>query len=466
MYPPRSAKYKQEKKQKQQRQNKVWMIINLTLIVAVCLVGLYIYYSSDNPTSANPDAAAAGDLGLNPSNAGSAGGEGFSSASETGQGSAASNPQHGDSSAGDSASPSVNPEPGTGTATGAGKEDASSADLATAGSSGVQPANSSAGGAVPVNEEPSVVLHFGGDTLFSGKVEAKLEKTGYDYPFQYVSRLFQQDDLTLLNLETPITHGGVGAEDKQYVFKSSPKALNAMAQAGVDAVNLANNHTLDQGVEGLLDTLDHLKNAGIASVGAGADADQAYAPQYFERKGIRIAVFGFSRVLPKADWAAGAGKPGIAGVYDATRAIAAIKQARQQADLVIVIAHWGKERVQQVEDSQTKLARSFVDAGADLVVGGHPHVLQGLEQYKGKWIAYSTGNFIFTRSSNEKTWETAVFEARCSKSGACSMKLIPYTAELGQPVPMNAEDGAKLLQEIQSLSPGVTVDMAGNAAAS
>ncbi|GGA44755.1 capsular polysaccharide biosynthesis protein [Paenibacillus physcomitrellae] len=310
-----------------------------------------------------------------------------------------------------------------------------------------------------------MVLHFGGDTLFSGKAETKLENAGYDYPFQYVNSLFTQDDLTVLNLETPVTYGGKGASDKQYVFKSSPKALEAMAEAGVDAVNLANNHTLDQGEEGLLDTLDHLKNAGIASVGAGVNADQAYAPQYFERKGIKIALFGFSRVLPKADWAAGASKPGIAGVYDPTRAYAAIKAARQKADLILVITHWGKERVQQFDDTQTALAHGLIDAGADLVIGGHPHVLQGLEQYKGKWIAYSTGNFIFTRSTNEKTWETAVFEARCSKSGSCGMKLIPYTAELAQPVPMQAEDAAKLLQEIQSLSPGVTVDKAGNVSA-
>ncbi|WP_238996684.1 CapA family protein [Paenibacillus pinistramenti] len=437
------------------------MIINLMLIVAVCLVGLYVYYNSDNnaasdlgqPQAESSNAAGGSEAPSAESSASSAG-----TASEDSQ-------QAAPSAAGSEAdAPAASLQQG-----GAGNAAAASADgtaNASAGAEGNQSGSQGdAASASPEDAGGSLVLHFGGDTLFSGKVADKLGTEGYDFPFQYVSSLFQQDDLTVLNLETPVTDGGVGAADKQYVFKSSPKALEAMAAAGVDAVNLANNHTLDQGEEGLLDTLDHLKSAGIASVGAGSDDDQAYAPYYVEKKGIKIALFGFSRVLPKSDWAAGAGHPGIASVYDPSRAYAAVKAARQKADVVIVVTHWGKERVQQYDDTQQSLAHGLIDAGADLVIGGHPHVLQGLEQYKGKWIAYSTGNFIFTRSSAAKTWETALFEVRCTKTGSCSMKLVPYDAELAQPVPMDAAAGAKLLQEIQSLSPGVTVDKAGNAAA-
>ncbi|MNJ55024.1 Capsule biosynthesis protein CapA [compost metagenome] len=230
----------------------------------------------------------------------------------------------------------------------------------------------------------------------------------------------------------------------------------------MDAVNLANNHTLDQGVEGLLDTMRHLKDNSIQYFGAGKNKSEAYAPIYFERKGIRIALCGFSRVIPKADWAAGKNKPGVAAVYDPAEALKTVKTAREAADLVIVVTHWGKERTTELEKHQTSLARSFIDAGADLIIGGHPHVLQGIEQYKGKWIAYSTGNFIFTKkSSAPDTWDTAVFEAKCTKKGDCQMKLLPFRTEIGQPVPLKGEEAAQVLKRVESLSQDVKINSNG-----
>ncbi|WP_342423461.1 CapA family protein [Paenibacillus sp. FSL E2-0178] len=301
----------------------------------------------------------------------------------------------------------------------------------------------------------TVKLNFAGDVIFAGKVAELLQKKGYDYSYSALDGMFKKDDLTVVNLETPITTGGVGAANKQFVFKGAPEALDALKSAGVDAVNLANNHTLDQGEEGLLDTLKHLSKRGIPYVGAGKNSKEAYSAQYFERQGIRIALLGFTRVMPVIEWKAEAGKPGLASVYDSAEALKAIAAAKQQADLVVVVVHWGKERMEQYDKTQQTLGHSFIDAGADLVMGGHPHVLQGIEPYKGKWIAYSTGNFIFTRSSLPATWETAVFQAECSKEGQCSLKLSPMDAELGQPVPMNEADGQLLLHKVESLSSGL-----------
>jgi poly-gamma-glutamate synthesis protein (capsule biosynthesis protein) len=301
----------------------------------------------------------------------------------------------------------------------------------------------------------TVKLSFAGDVMFAGKVSELLQKKGYDYSYSALDGLFRKDDLTVVNLETPITTGGVGAENKQYVFKGAPEALDALKSAGVDAVNLANNHTLDQGEAGLLDTLNNLSKRGIPYVGAGSDGKEAFSAQYFERQGIKIALLGYTRVMPHSDWMAGASKPGIASVYDSTAALKAIAAAKQQADLVVVVVHWGKERIEQYDKTQQELGHSFIDAGADLVMGGHPHVLQGIEPYKGKWIAYSTGNFIFTRSTVPATWETAVFQAECSKSGQCSLTLNPMDAELGQPVPMNEADGQLLLNRVEALSAGL-----------
>lgn len=307
-----------------------------------------------------------------------------------------------------------------------------------------------------MNEPKSVVMNFAGDTLFSGKVEGVLKEQGYDYPYRYLGTTFLDDDLTVLNLETPVTTKGTPVENKQFVFKSSPEALSALRDAGVEAVNLANNHILDQGVDGLLDTLRHLQEHGIEYVGAGKNAQEAYSARYFELNGMTVALLGFSQVLPETSWYALDDRPGVAGAYDHVlpQVEKAIRAARERADLVVVITHWGEERKFQPNDNQSKLARAIIDAGADLCIGGHPHVLQGLERYNGKWIAYSTGNFIFTKSANPDTWKTAIFQATCTNQGDCDMKLIPYRTDVGQVIPLEGEEALALLQEIQERSIG------------
>ncbi|MDR7317393.1 CapA family protein [Brevibacillus nitrificans] len=305
--------------------------------------------------------------------------------------------------------------------------------------------------------EPKISLSFAGDVMMSGNVEKTLQEKGYDYAFSHVSSLFLADDYTIVNLETPITERGTPSANKAFVYKSSPLAVPAMKHAGIDAVNLANNHTLDQGTEGLLDTLAALENHQIDYVGAGKDDARAYAPVYVEKNGIRVALLGFSRVIPEYSWYAGKKKPGLAATYDPALAVQAIQEAQAGADVVIVIAHWGKEKVDDPIEHQTTLARTFIDAGADLVIGGHPHVLQGFEKYQDKWIAYSLGNFIFTRAAEPKTWESMVLQAQCTKQGSCELTMLPYHAELGQAVPMNEADGRLLLERIQSLSDSVTI---------
>jgi poly-gamma-glutamate synthesis protein (capsule biosynthesis protein) len=318
--------------------------------------------------------------------------------------------------------------------------------------------------AVPKQEEKKedqLLFHFAGDTMFSGRVAEKLKIEGNDFPFQHVSSIFQNDDLSVLNLESPITTRGTNAEDKQYVFESSPDITPYMAKAGIDVVNLANNHILDKGKDGLLDTFSHLDDNKISYIGAGKNKKSAYTPIYVERKGVKIALLGFSRVLPKMEWAAGKFSPGVAEMYNPKLALEAVEEARKEAKLVIVVTHWGRERVTKLQDHQKDLAHALVDAGADLVVGSHPHVLQGIEQYKGKWIAYSLGNFIFTKSKTVETWETAVLQVKANKDGILSAKLIPYVTGIGQPIPMEAEQAQKMFKRVEGLSPGVTITSEG-----
>jgi poly-gamma-glutamate synthesis protein (capsule biosynthesis protein) len=309
--------------------------------------------------------------------------------------------------------------------------------------------------------ETKVKLAFVGDILLADTVEKLLLQNGYDYPYTNVKTLLSEPDLTVANLETPVTERGE-KQTKEYVYRSSPQALPALRDSGIDVVNLANNHVMDYGAEGLLDTVSNLDAAGIPHVGAGSNLDEALKPVIVEKNGIRIAVLGFSRVVPNSGWKANANQPGVADTYSYTVPVETIRNTKQQADLVVVFAHWGTERKDTPDPVQTDLAHRYIDAGADLVIASHPHVLQGLESYKDKWIAYSLGNFIFTTNDVAKTWETIVLQAECAKTGACSLKAVPVLTKWASPEPLEGEAGAKLLQRLSGLSYGARIEADGS----
>jgi poly-gamma-glutamate synthesis protein (capsule biosynthesis protein) len=171
-----------------------------------------------------------------------------------------------------------------------------------------------------------------------------------------------------------------------------------------------------------------------------------------EKKGMKIAFLGFSRVVPDTSWKAGFKHPGVADTYDYKAPVLAIEKARAQADLVVVIAHWGLERTDTPVAYQTELAHRFIDAGADLIIGGHPHVLQGFETYKGKWIAYSLGNFIFTTNNVKETLETFILNASCSKDRKCTLQAVPVLTKYAKPEVMKLEQGAALFDRITAVS--------------
>jgi len=477
MYPPRSQKKRSGSKNRKLKRRRVWLTVNACLLLMIAIL-LSFYFLADprkEATGLPPQQPAAANTEQNESPPGEHKDQGTPpdvSAGDTEERPGGENTEKAEEPVEKQGEPETKPPESKQTDQKQAEKPQDEVKEQPPGQAQKNPSEDSAeneNGAKDAGEEDSdapedhsiikddgqsVTIHFVGDMIFSGKVETLLEKKGYSYPFAYLGDRFKKDDLTLGNLETPVTTGGVGAKNKQFVFKSSPKALEALRAAGMDAVNLGNNHILDQGEVGLLDTIKYLDQSGIQYVGAGKNADRAYKPLYFNRKGMTIALIGASRVYPETSWAAGANKPGVASAYDkASRVISSIAEARKKADLVIVMVHWGIERALTPNDIQKKLGHDFIDAGADLIIGGHPHVLQGLEQYKGKWIAYSTGNFIFTKSSTPSTWKTAVFQANCKKSG-CSMKLVPFHAELGQPVPMNAQEGGQLMKELQNLSIG------------
>jgi len=316
--------------------------------------------------------------------------------------------------------------------------------------------------APPAVSGAQVTFAFVGDVLLGETVGTMLEQRGYDYPYEHVADLLRGADIAGANLETAVAAAGEKRQQKQYEFRSDPKALPAFREAGFDIVSLANNHSMDFGAEGLRETMRHLEANEIAHVGAGENAEEAYAPRIFERNGLRVAVLGFSRVIPDVSWKAGRNNIGLAESYDYRMPVEAIENASAEADIVVVFAHWGDEGVEEAHpQEQIELARRYVDAGADIVVGTHPHVLQGFEHYNGGWIAYSLGNFIFTKSKDPLTYNSGILEASCGADGECGLKFTPLYADTPQPQPMDEEKRRKLLARLDELSVGATVTEEG-----
>jgi poly-gamma-glutamate capsule biosynthesis protein CapA/YwtB (metallophosphatase superfamily) len=330
------------------------------------------------------------------------------------------------------------------------------------------PSDDSSVVASPVEESPSpavegdnVTLALVGDLLPAANVLELMKKNGYDYPFRAAKPLLEAADIAAGNLETPITTRGTPANDKQYVFRGNPETISAIKEAGFDYLSLANNHTLDYGWQGLSDTMDFLDDAKLQHAGSGNDDKEAFAPAYIESKGMTVGFVSVTRVVPDVSWKADRIHPGVAEAYSPDRAVASIKEAKQNADVVVVMVHWGVERMDTPAAHQTDLAHRFVDAGADLVIGSHPHVLQGFEAYKGKWIAYSLGNFVFTTTALSKTSETGVLNAKCGKEGTCSLKFTPMFATYSQPAPMEEAAGKALLARVSALSIDASVEEDG-----
>ncbi|MFL6652087.1 MAG: CapA family protein [Sulfurifustaceae bacterium] len=232
-----------------------------------------------------------------------------------------------------------------------------------------------------------------GDIMLGGTATPELARFGYDYPFERVGDLIRRADLAFGNLEGPLTTHGM-AERKQYVFRSPPdKVAPALARAGFDIVSLANNHTMDYGLDGLRETMQALARVGIRHIGAGANLSVARHPEIIEVNGMRIAWLAYSLTLPEEFWA-GADRPGTAFGHE-HHVRADVAAARAEADVVLVSFHWGQEGSTALRDYQRLLGHAAIEAGAAAVIGHHPHILQGVERYRDGVILYSLGNFVF-----------------------------------------------------------------------
>lgn len=278
----------------------------------------------------------------------------------------------------------------------------------------------------------TLVIHGTGDVNTDTSYIPALAENGHAHAWSGLDGLFQEDDLTIINLECTPSDLGTPLP-KEFVFRCDLDSLPVMQEAGIDVANLANNHSADHGKEALVDGRAQLESALIAPVGAGADRHEAYTPAVFEIDGWTVAVLGFGGVVPTSDWLATDDSPGMADGDTAETMAAAVRAADEIADLVIVTVHWGFELETEPDEGDRARAEAMIEAGADMIFGHHPHRLQPLEMVDGVPVAWSLGNFVWPNFSVPGS-TTAVARVVVSPDGSIESCLIPaFISSPGRP---------------------------------
>ena len=275
------------------------------------------------------------------------------------------------------------------------------------------------GNPLPENEEiSSLKIVLVGDIMLDRGVKDKIEKEGngdYKFPFLKIAPYLQKVDVVFGNLEGPITSDGqrVGSE---YSFRDDPKCIEGLKYAHFNVLSLANNHILDYGQQGLVDTISILKESGILYVGAGMNLKDTFSLKIKEIGGVKIGFLAFTEFGSKYWWPK-ENSPGVAYLPERNFRYAKgeIEEAKKKVDILIVSLHAGEEYSNTPTDFQKKFSKMAIEAGADIVVGHHPHAIQSIERYKTGWIDYSLGNFIFDQFFSEETMKGEILEVKVDK---------------------------------------------------
>jgi poly-gamma-glutamate capsule biosynthesis protein CapA/YwtB (metallophosphatase superfamily) len=292
-----------------------------------------------------------------------------------------------------------------------------------------------------------------GDLLFDSRPRRMIDAKGPAAPLAKVASRLSRADLTIANLESTLSNRGAPVLGKpaSLIFNGNPKGALTLASAGIDVVSNANNHAMDHGRIALADTIAALDKAGIKHAGAGMNTTQAWAPAYLVVKGRRIAYIAATQIVPSY-FLPSATRAGVANGHDMKRLVATVKAARKKADIVIVSVHWGIERSYTANAGQKHDARALIDAGADLVLSHHPHVLQGIDTYKGKLIAYSLGNFLFPYKSASGR-ESFILGFEYGRKGVANITAVPvYLGAWGEPIVQTGARARTILGRLAAAS--------------
>lgn len=263
-----------------------------------------------------------------------------------------------------------------------------------------------------------------------------------------VTPVLSSADLSMVNLETAITERGEPVP-KTYHFRSPAASFTALRAAGVDVVNMANNHALDYGPVGLQDTLDAIAASHFPTVGIGHDAAEAYRPHRTVIKGQRIAIFGaLDRVEPALipGWGATDSRPGLALATERERLLGAIQRVRPEVDTLIVFLHWGTEHTSCASPEQVELADAVRAAGADMVIGSHAHRVFGAGRIGPTFVAFGLGNFVYFREDGE-SGRTGILLVQATGRQVDSYSWVPARITHGIPIPETGKAAASAVAE-------------------
>lgn len=313
------------------------------------------------------------------------------------------------------------------------------------------------------NGEDGVQLTFGGDISLADnwQVMEYYRTTGgiHECISPFLIDSMKNADIAMLNNEFCLSDNGSPMEGKAWTFEGKPENVSIYHELGIDIVDLANNHCFDFGEQAFLDTLDTLTAADIQYMGAGRNIEEASRPVYYIVEGKKIAYVAATRaekyiLTPEA----GSDSPGVLRCYDPSAFIDVIREAKQNADIVIANVHWGTEDSHQLEDVQPETAYQYIDAGADLIVGSHAHCLQGIEYYKGIPIVYNLGNFWFSRYDID----TGLLGVTINKDNSMELTFYPATQRDCKTTYVGGEEeGSRILQCMRDYSINVQIDENG-----
>ena len=296
---------------------------------------------------------------------------------------------------------------------------------------------------------PSLTLLAVRDVMVGRAVEKKSGEHTVFYPLEPVQGNLKQADLTFGNLECAVTARDF-AVSKLYRLKADPSVVPALSAAGFDVLSLANNHTMDCGKLGLMETISSLHGAGILTVGAGQDAVEARKPAMAEVRGLKVAFLAFTDV------------PDGSGAFiargDSAAIVEAVALAKKQADLVVISFHWGEEYATAPLSYQRALAHAVIDAGAALVIGHHPHVIEGAERYRRGLIAYSLGNFVFDQHE-ERGKRGLVLGCEVNHLGVKRAVLVPIVIRENQTRPPEPWEVVDILRTVELYSAVLGTDV-------
>ncbi|UCZ51548.1 CapA family protein [Bacillus shivajii] len=304
-------------------------------------------------------------------------------------------------------------------------------------------------------------LMFVGDLMMDWSVKETMDTKGVDYPFLYVREDIQSADIAIANLETTVTNIDHTYKDPNqlYNFQSKPEHIEGIVNAGIDLVSLANNHAMDYGEAGLLDTMKNLDDYGIDYIGAGTTIEEAFRSQTYEIHGQTINIMAATRFVPAVSWYTfdENTKAGVAGAYDLDFLIKKVKEEKEGADYLILFIHWGIERTDMPAEYQKYYVKKLAEAGIDAIIGHHPHWLQGFEYYDGVPVAYSLGNFLFPDYVTGNTAETGVLTLSIHK-GELTMQFKPYYIYKDQIIELSRDEQQEVLNKLERLSFDVKID--------